>query len=391
VIILLSGWFVNQLSITPTRVPQFRLGLVVVALSIVPQFLQKVPQGLLYSGLKYLESRSIELLANVAVWVGGLGLAYQTRNIFFVALWGLGVQIIILLLYYWAVARLGFFRWRVSRLTLHSMMNFSFYTFIESLSIAMFQQLDRILVAITLGPVAAGVYSVATSLGLRLSMLTGQATEVMIPYASLQNSTQNYSGLYRVFRDLLRLTSLLLGLLASLLILFIEEILALWISPDYARSYTLFFRIIIIGYSWLSLCRPGHQTLTGIGSVRLTSFVYLFTTFFMLLGLYTWAKGFGMLGAASANLVMVFMLVLNIYTYSKLAGSLSFSHLIVDQAWGLFIPGLFFSLTLFLTFSLFQKIFLMLILVFCALFNLWRDPFLKKHLSLKLRSVKFWN
>ena len=45
---------------------------------------------------------------------------------------------------------------------------------------------------------------VGTSVGLRMSLVTGQATDVMIPYASLQDSLKDNVRLLATFRRLSR-------------------------------------------------------------------------------------------------------------------------------------------------------------------------------------------
>ena len=70
----------------------------------------------------------------------------------------------------------------------------------------------------------------------------------------------------------------------------------------------------------LSISRPGHQCLTGIGKVRLTSLVYAIATGLMLGSLYFLSNRFGLTGAVLANFVMVVLLVYNIAMY-KITGS----------------------------------------------------------------------
>ena len=112
------------------------------------------------------------------------------------------------------------------------------------LAITFFQQFDKLIVGFTLGPVLAGVYSIGTSLALRISMVTGQATEVMVPYASLQESLDAHQKLYAIFRRLSHYVSLLVAGISSILIIWMNEILSLWISPGFAAHYANGFRIL---------------------------------------------------------------------------------------------------------------------------------------------------
>ena len=159
--------------------------------------------------------------------------------------------------------------------SLKKMFNFSKFMFLENLAILLFQQFDKVIVSFTLGPSIAAIYSIGTSLSLRLSMVTGQVTEVMIPYASLRESLDDRVKLFLVFRKLSAYISLFLSGISGLLIIWMYDLLSIWISPDFAVSNTEGFRILIIAYGLLSLCRPAHQTLTGIGKVRFTALVLL--------------------------------------------------------------------------------------------------------------------
>ena len=100
--------------------------------------------------------------------------------------------------------------------------------------------MDRVIVGFV-GPATAGVYAVGTSVGLRMSMVTGQATEVMIPYASLKDAANDRFKLYAVFRKLSKYISLMVACLGGLLVLWMDEILSLWISPAYASNYSNIF------------------------------------------------------------------------------------------------------------------------------------------------------
>jgi O-antigen/teichoic acid export membrane protein len=218
------------------------------------------------------------------------------------------------------------------------MSNFSGDMFIESIAIALFQQLDRIIVGFTLGPAAAGVYSVGTSAGLRMAIVSGQVTEVMIPYASRKDSIHAGERLYAVFRQLSRTISLLVAALGGVLVIWMDEILSLWISPGYASAYSGIFRLMIVAYGILSLSRPAHQTLTGIGQVRFTSLVYLVTALSMLAALYVLSLRLGFFGAALANFIPLLLLSFNLYTYQRLAQRIVWRQVFGDLIWGLSVP-----------------------------------------------------
>ena len=122
-----------------------------------------------------------------------------------------------------------------------------------------------------------------------------------------------------------------LALVGGLLIIWMKELLSVWISPHYAEGNSIFFCIIILAYGILSLSRPAHQTLVGLGKVKFTSLAYLTSSLLMLAAVYLLSGQFGLVGAGAANLVMVLLLSMNIFLY------IWFNR---KQVWGRFLPDL---------------------------------------------------
>ena len=342
IILLLRGWISSMMNVTLEFQIQFSQALIFTSLSFFPQFLSKIPSGFLYSQLKNKLARLIDFITVFLLWVGVVALAKLTHNLVWMAAWGLVVHSLSLLALLVLAARMGVLRWRVNFVIIKRMLNFSSFSFLESLAVLLFQEFDRILVGIAIGPTAAGVYSVGTSVGGRLSIVTGQATDVMIPYASRKDSLNNHEELFNVLRHLSKAISFLLAILGGLLILWMDKILSIWISPGYAAKYTEIFRIIVLAYIALSLSRPSHQTLTGLGKVKFTSLTYLILSFVMLGSVYGLSKNYGLIGAAIANYCMVFLWIFNFYLYSVISKSISWFSVIKDSFWAIIIPLLFY-------------------------------------------------
>ena len=330
---------------------QFRLAYLIILIGVFPQFLSRVPHGYLLSRLYNREARQLEILSSISLWIGAVVLAWMSKNLVHIAVWSVFNNFFVLILYIKTVQRLLPLHMEIDILTLRNMLNFSGYMFLESLSIALFQHVDKVIVGITLGPVLAGVYSVGTSLALRLPMLTGQATEVMIPYASLKESLGDRERLFSVFRQLSYYVGFFLAGLGSVLIIWMQEIISFWISPDYAVRYSNVFRLLIVAYGWLSLCRPAHQALTGLGRVKFTAFTYFISTMLMLFSLFFWSSRFGLVGAAVSNMLMICLLVFNIFVYYLFQATFRWRDLMEDLRLGMFLPIIVYGLTQFLFYS----------------------------------------
>lgn len=294
---------------------QFKNALAVYALVIIPQFFIRVFHGFFLSQIMNRFVRTMDLLNSLLPLLGGVLLSLVVKNLLVLSLWNLLISFLVLGLYIIRTRRVIRLRWLPTRGTIRRMLGFSGFMFIESAAITLFQQFDRLLVALTLGPAASGVYSVATGVGLRMSIIAGNITEVLVPYASRKQSLGESADLEATVRKVSRYISLTAALVGGLLIIWMKELLSVWISPQYAEANSLFFCIIILAYGVLSLSRPAHQTLVGLGKVKFTSLIYLLASLLMLVALYLLSRDFGLIGAGLANLVMLLLLGMNLFLY----------------------------------------------------------------------------
>jgi O-antigen/teichoic acid export membrane protein len=382
-LLLARNFIAENLHAGPEYTAQFRVAIVWVAAGLFPQFLSRVSQGYLNGQLQFRATRSIELISTVFLWGGVILIALMKKNLVLIAAWSFVGNLVTLGLYGWVLRRQRLHLRGLPHLpTLVRMLRFSGWMFLQSVAIALFQQFDRIIVGLTLGPALAGVYSVGTSVGLRLTIVVGQITQVMVPYASSKDTSGEREKLYKTFRQLSQYVSLLLAVTSGLLILWMNEILSLWISPDYSTQYANAFRVLIVAYSLLSLCRPAHQTITGIDKVKFSSLVYLFTALLMLLGVYFLSRTSGLLGAVAANLTMAILLVFNLFVYRKLNPPIHWREVIVDLRWGVISPIFVYGLNLYLPhLSILDKSMVTLVLCGLIVWVMARDQILRSRLS----------
>lgn len=355
-ILMLKTWLAKQFGLTPAQEDAFGTALTFTALSIVPQFLGKIPQGYLLSQLKNHVARLIESGVHILIWIGAVMLAYYGKDLAGMALWALGIQILGAGIFFFIVARLINFQWDFEVKNLRKILNFSGYTLIENLAIALFQQFDRILVGLLLGPATAGVYSLATSVGLRITMIVGQASEVMIPYASLNHAKGYQQKLLKTYRDLSKYVSFVSAIITSFLLIWMPEILQAWISPEYSKEFTSIFRIIVLSYGLFTLGHSGRQTLFGMGKIKTISLTYLIASSLMLIAIYPLSKELKITGAGIANVIMIVIIFLNLQVYKFLQGENCFKSMLKDIWLGLLLPPLIFFLTIVFDTILFKSV-----------------------------------
>ena len=202
----------------------FSLALLLIALSVLPQFLSRVPQGFLLSQLRNRTARLIDTYSIVSLWLGVVLIVLLIgKNLSLLGTWCLFNSIVTIGLVFLGNSKYSPIT--ISNLNskiVRKMLNFSGFLFIESTSIALFQHLDKLIVGFTLGPALAGVYAVGTSVGLRMSMVVGPFTEVLIPYTSLKDSLQEHERLRVVFRRVSRYVSLIVAGVGGLAIIWME-------------------------------------------------------------------------------------------------------------------------------------------------------------------------
>jgi O-antigen/teichoic acid export membrane protein len=325
------GFLAQRIGPSPAHLTQFKNALAVYSLMIIPQFTIRVFHGFFLAQIMNRFVRLMDLLNSLLPLLGGVILSLVAQNLTLLALWNLFVSLIVLGVFLFRTYRLIGLRWLPTRVITRRLLGFSPFMFIESAAINLFQQFDRLLVALMLGPAASGIYSVATGVGLRMSIIAGSVTEVLLPYASRKHSLGEKHKLENIVLKVTRYISLMAALVGGLLIIWMKELLTVWISPQYAEANALFFCVIILAYSILSLSRPAHQTLVGLGKVRFTSLVYLGSAALMLVTLCLLSMTRGLLGAGYANLVMTLLLCMSLYLFKWFED---------DQVWRYFATDL---------------------------------------------------
>jgi O-antigen/teichoic acid export membrane protein len=332
---------------SPNYVNQLVVALVICAFTILPQFISKVFQGYFLSQLESKFVRTMEFISSVFPLAGGIVISLVERNLVWISLWNLFTQFGILFISIFSASKSVKLKWSPNTGIIKRMISFSAFMFLGSSASIIFQQLDRVLVGMSLGPSAAGVYAVGTSVGSRLAVISGHGTESMIPYASQKNSLGEKEMLYRAYRTLVKYNSLMIESLASLAIMWMYEILAIWISPEYSTEYSYYFSLLILAYGIFSLSRPAYQTLTGLGYVKLTSYIYLVASVAMILSLFFLSRRYGLFGATLANLIMASLLTMNLYAYKIFDKKNYWRHFIADLKWGVIFPSISYIVILF--------------------------------------------
>ena len=171
-----------------------------------------------------------------------------------------------------------------------------------------------------------------------------------------------------------------------LLVVWMKEILTIWISSEYASNYSEVFSLLVLAYLISSLSRPGHQTLTGMGYVRFTAKIYFAMSILMIAGVYLLSSRYGLIGAAGANLSSILLLTFNLYVHYKLKGQISFKEFMAYNGWAICFTFAGYLLILFSVPTILRILYSILIITF-ALIWCWRDRFIRGKIKIILDKI----
>ena len=150
-------------------------------------------------------------------------------------------------------------------------LSFAGWNWIHGIASAIFQQLDRFLIASLLGASAIVTYSVCTQLALQVHAIPAAGLGFLLPMVS-RRLLRSQAPLSRLRNQAIMVNAVFAAALALPLILFGEQFLALWIGPEFAREASPLLFWMTLVYGVLALGVAPHYLLLGRGQARFISF-----------------------------------------------------------------------------------------------------------------------
>jgi O-antigen/teichoic acid export membrane protein len=381
---LLRFWISQVLNVNPnlTKILPGVFG--IIALGTIPGFLFSVSRGILLGLIRNNLANSLDTGSNIVLWIGAPVIGLLGGSVFHLAVWIAMVNVFRFgLCTYWAIQNTANYKLYFSfdNKIIREMLHFSFLSWVTSIGGTLFGSLDRLLVGIFLGPSVAGVYGIATSLAARLTGMISRVVQVLMPFSSAMEEV----GHRHRTASVLRLSSRLVGcasmFFSGALVIWMNEILRLWISADFASIYGFSFQLIMICYGLYSLALPAQQIAQGMGWLAIPAAIYLaggMATDLLIWGL---APRFGFQGAILANYSLISLLGINFYLAKRIG--LSFKDVIQDFG----LPFLAFAAIISISFMVIPLPAKLLISVAFAGTMAWL-AFGQKRLNVLLRAIK---
>lgn len=274
---LAAAWAPSLLHLAPALVHEVRVTILLMAGAVAFMF----PGGVLSAAIPAL-SRYDLLTLRTSLWIALRGLLYWVVlrlgwGLIGVAAVALGVELLAIALgAYLAWGLVPWLRLRfrlVSRTTLRSLLGFSGYAFLLTISLRVIFSCDNLVVGWALGPVAVAFYAVAGGLAEQLRMSTKVLTTLYSALATQIHALESAAddagdGLRRLFLTGSRLALLLVLPGVVGLCLLGPQFLQLWLGPQFRLHSSGILVLLTLTVASFALATSSTQILYGMNRAR---------------------------------------------------------------------------------------------------------------------------
>jgi O-antigen/teichoic acid export membrane protein len=203
----------------------------------------------------------------------------------------------------------------ISRKTLLEIYKFGSWMTISNVLSSLMVNADRFLLSYLLGAATIAYYTVPFDLAIRALIVPAAFSATLFPrFSNLISSNPEaaWSLLIVSKQKMLKVMFAMCGLM----VLFSYLGLSFWINSDFANKSWLYLCILCLGIFFNGLSNLPYAFLQAYGKVKLTALLHLVEFVFYMIVLYFLVKNFGIVGAAYAFVIRVFIdyVLLNIYT-----------------------------------------------------------------------------
>lgn len=253
-----------------------------------------------------------DISARVCIVIKGLGVLSMVA----LALYSYGVVAILLAAAGWTLVGLLLLAWQVRRLD--SQMSFlpvldlkewrrlaSFGAFsgVQSIANVIFTQADRLIVGATIGPAAAGAYSICLQLVQPIQTICVQAFNFVFPRISHNTEAGDHASAQYFVRTMLAISVCLTLLLSLPLLLAGKPLLSLYMGAEFAKANYSILPVLTVAFAIVSISVVPYYALLGTGQVRFVSLLNLFAGLAAAACAAWWTPHMGPLGAAFSRLL----------------------------------------------------------------------------------------
>lgn len=198
---------------------------------------------------------------------------------------------------------------RCNRASLHELIGFGFYAWIQKVIGLLVINMDRILLGAYVGMTAVAYYTVCLQVLNQLHSLLARGAAFLFPFTSSLSERGDAKKLSRLYNNSQSIVTVLTCALVLPVYLFGGSILQLWIGEDFARHATLPLELLCLKFAISPLALVNYYYMLGLGKVKLQAFLAFLANTTWLLFMFALIPGHGILGAVfAAYSVFPFML-----------------------------------------------------------------------------------
>jgi O-antigen/teichoic acid export membrane protein len=195
-------------------------------------------------------------------------------------------------------------RFAFDKALLRPLFSFGGWMTVSNIVSPMMVYVDRFLIGSILSISAVAYYAVPYEISTKLLILPTALVGVMFPAFSTIMIADRIRGAM-LYRQAAKYVGLFLFPVALLLIIFGQEILRIWLGPDFAVNSTRVLQILSLGVLANGLATIPFALIQGTGRADITGKLHLFELPFYLSGVWYLTGHFGIIGTAVAWLVRV--------------------------------------------------------------------------------------
>lgn len=221
--------------------------------------------------------------------------------------WQAGLSVMMLL------AHVLIVRWLLRDITLRfswdwlrvkEIVRYSVFTWLTSLSSALFNKADRLIIGASLGTESVAVYGAITTIASKINQLSAVPVQPLLPAISALTTSQhrNQKTLENHVQQALHINAAIALGLSALLFIFAPGIVTLLLSGTVTSEFLLAFRLAVIIYGLYSLNAVGYYLLLGSNAVPLLMGIQMSIALFSLLLIWVGGQSLGLIGAVTGNI-----------------------------------------------------------------------------------------
>lgn len=211
----------------------------------------------------------------------------------------------------------------INKSAIREVLNFGFFSWLQSVAAIIFSQADRLIIASLLGTTALSIYSIALQVAQQVHSLVGSSLAFLFPMISSQNEVNGGSNLKNIYKKALIFSVIFSIAIAAPLLIGSKLLLTLWMGADFAKQSYELVNLLIIAYFLLALSVVPYYMLLGIGEVRFASLTNIVSGLISLIAFFFFIPLWGMNGAAIGRFLYTPILALNFFRVNSKLQKLS--------------------------------------------------------------------